>query len=272
MTTTDDAGPTGVVVRPIRFTDDVDAMRDFLVLLGLQPRIAAQGGGWVDLVAGAGMVALHDAASATSGAAAGETHLSFEAEDLDALAARLTEAGVPDVTIIDEAYGRQLECTDPRGDTVVVGDVQEDLYGFTRSDEEPDRAWRVMPVVFTSPTGPYGGFLTALGLPRDGEPNEHFVVHAGPGESGRVGLHATDRGEGGDSGGSGASSAPNAVPAHLSFETDEWLDDVAARLDEAGFAPSITREDWGAFLRVTDPDGQVLEVHEPPAHPELPSE
>lgn len=266
MTTTDDEQPTGVVVRPIRFTDDVEAMRDFLVLLGLQPRIAAKGGGWVDMVAGAGMVALHDAASATSGATAGETYLSFEAEDLDGLAERLTAAGVPDVTIVDEAWGRQVECTDPRGDTVVVGDVQEDLYGFTRSDEEPDRAWRVMPVVFTSPTGRYGEFLTALGLPRDGEPDEHFVVHAGPGESGRVGLHLPDPDA------TRTASAPHSPVAHLSFETDEWLDDVAARLDEAGFAPSITREDWGAFLSVTDPDGQVLEVHEPPAHPELPSE
>ena len=36
-----------IVVRPIRFTDDVNAMQGFLETLGLRPRIAAEAGGWV---------------------------------------------------------------------------------------------------------------------------------------------------------------------------------------------------------------------------------
>jgi hypothetical protein len=67
-----------IVVRPLRFTDNVQAMRAFLGTLGLRSRIEAERGGWVDMVAGRGMVALHAAASST-GAKAGDTSLSFEA-------------------------------------------------------------------------------------------------------------------------------------------------------------------------------------------------
>ena len=48
-----------IVVRPVRFTDDVPAMQAFLELLGLQPRIEFNRPGWVDLAGSAGLVALH---------------------------------------------------------------------------------------------------------------------------------------------------------------------------------------------------------------------
>ncbi len=78
-----------VVIRPLRFTDDVQAMRAFLETLGLRSRIESERGLWVDMVAGRGMVALHDAASNTSGAGPGETRLAFEADDIDELKDRL---------------------------------------------------------------------------------------------------------------------------------------------------------------------------------------
>ena len=52
-----------IVVRPVRFTDDVPAMQAFLELLGLQPRIQFNRPGWVDLAGSAGLVALHEAAT-----------------------------------------------------------------------------------------------------------------------------------------------------------------------------------------------------------------
>ena len=52
-----------IVVRPVRFSADVPRMQAFLEDVGLRPRIEAQRGGWVDLIADSGMVALHDAAS-----------------------------------------------------------------------------------------------------------------------------------------------------------------------------------------------------------------
>ena len=51
-----------VQIRPLRFTADVEAMRAFLETLGLRSRIESERGGWVDMLTGRGMVALHDAA------------------------------------------------------------------------------------------------------------------------------------------------------------------------------------------------------------------
>jgi hypothetical protein len=46
-----------VVVRPVRFTERLDQMRGVLETLGLQARVESEQGGWLDMVAGAGMVA-----------------------------------------------------------------------------------------------------------------------------------------------------------------------------------------------------------------------
>jgi hypothetical protein len=66
---------TTVVVRPVRFTDNLEPMQGFLETLGLRPRIMAEAGGWIEMVAGGGMVALHDAATSDHGATSGETRL-----------------------------------------------------------------------------------------------------------------------------------------------------------------------------------------------------
>ena len=43
-----------VVIRPLRFTADVEAMRAFLETLGLRSRIESERGGWVDCWPAAG--------------------------------------------------------------------------------------------------------------------------------------------------------------------------------------------------------------------------
>ncbi len=48
----------------------------------------------------------------------------------------------------------------------------------------------------------------------------------------------------------------------LTFETAEPLVEVAERLADNGFDAPITREDFGAFVTVTDPDGQEVQIHE----------
>jgi hypothetical protein len=121
-------------VRPVRFTNDVAAMRRFLEALGLNARIAADGGGWVDFMAGTpGMAALHEAATAQTGQQAGQTTLSFEADEpLEPLQERLRQAGFTDAHIVDEAYGRTLFVTDPDGVWVAIDGVQTDLHGYHR--------------------------------------------------------------------------------------------------------------------------------------------
>jgi hypothetical protein len=249
-----------IVVRPVRFTDHVSEMQRFLELIGLRPWIVADRGGWSDLACGAGRVALHDAATSDSGGLPGQTTLSFEAGDITLLAKQLTDAGVASVSVYDEAYGRVLTCRDPAGDTIGIDERADDLYGSQLRAEPGAPSLRVMPVRFADPAGPYGGFLQVLGLRPAGEINPYYVNFlAGGGAQGQVGLHYVF----GETlpvvaGGGGGT-------VQLTFESAEPLDQIAARLDGAGFAAQILTEDFGSLLSVTDPDGQEVQVHTPPA-------
>ena len=248
-----------VVVRPVRFTDQVARMQHFLEVIGLRPWIVTDRGGWSDLAAGGGRVALHDASTSASGAPSGQTSLAFETTDVSALAARLGAAGVGEVTVYDEAYGRVLTCVDPDGAVVAVDETPDDLYGYQVHAEPGAPEWlRVMPVRFADPAGPYGGFLRALGLTPAGEINPYYVNFlAGGGAQGQVGLHYVF--------GEDLPVVPGGrCPAvQLTFESAEPLEQLAVRLAAAGYEPGISTEDFGSLLHVTDPDGQVVQVHEP---------
>jgi hypothetical protein len=241
-----------IVVRPLRFTDDVEAMGAFLEALGLRTRIQSEGGRWADLVAGAGMVALHDAKSSDTGGQPGQTRLSFEAANLDPLAKALHDAGFADATTWDESYGRVLSVTDPLGDQVWVDEYNDDSYGFKASDPPRDSRLSVLPVRFADPVGPVGPFLEAMGLPPRAEgSNEHWRVWGG--HAGLVALHTPAADD-------GILDGPAAV--RLSFETGEPLEEVAQRLDAAGYADADVRpESFRAALYVSDPDGQQVVVH-----------
>lgn len=243
-----------VIVRPVRFTDDVEAMRRFLEVLGLRARPESERDGWTDMVAGAGMVALHHAASSQAGAAAGETHLSFEADDLDALATTLRAAGVPQVVARAEPYGRVLDCVDPLGDVIAVDGRPADLQGYRSHRAGPDPATRVMPVRFTDPSGPYGAYLEAFGLRRSPHADEYFAIHVGEGDAGQVGLHHVYDGE--------LPINPSPAAVHLTFETTTALEDVRDRLIAAGHADAVVSEDeFVALVSVTDPDGMEAQIH-----------
>lgn len=249
---------TDIVVRPVRFTDNLDRMQAFLCALGLRPRLESDSGGWVDMVAGGGMVALHSAKDAVRKASSGLTSLSFEADDIDDVAKRLQDAGVHGVTVYDESYGRVLTCLDPLGDQIAIDERNNDLYGYHQHDPEAVvPSLRVMPVRFTDPLGSYGKFLEALGLSRRGEPSEHFTAYTlGDGTYGVVGLHPVSERVG------GSIAEPGAVD--LSFETSEPLPDIAERLGAAGFAAQITSKSFGDVVSVTDGDGEAVEVHQAP--------
>jgi hypothetical protein len=248
---------SGIVVRPVRFTDDLPAMQRFLQVVGLRPRLVAESGSWVDMVADGGMVGVHDAATADSGAKAGETHLGFEADDITALAGELRAAGVADVVIHDESYGQVLTCTDPLGDTIAIDGRPDDLYGYrVLSGDAPVPGLRVVPVRFTDPTGPLGAWLEALRLTPDPSGDDSYRRYAaGDGAHGFVGLHHVYSDD------LPVVRGPAAV--HLTFATTESLDAVASRLHGAGYTDAVvTREDFGAMLTVTDPDGREGQVHE----------
>lgn len=146
------SGLGDVVVRPVRFTDGVAAMRAFLETVGLSARIESTGGRWVDMVAGSGMVALHSAADSEGGVPAGETRLSFECRDAEQLAQTLRRNGFPDAHWVDETYSRTVFVTDPDGVELAADQVQDDLYGYRAAGPGmPDAdTLAVLPVRFTA--------------------------------------------------------------------------------------------------------------------------
>ena len=151
-----------VEIRPLRFTDRVAEMRGFLEKLGLKTRIESERGGWADLVAGAGMVALHDAAGSATGGRPGETRLSFEADELGALAERLERAGFAEPAIWDEAYGRVLS-VDVAGERIWVDERATDLYGYRSHDPASPGSLAVTPVLVVPDEAPWRAFLDAVG-------------------------------------------------------------------------------------------------------------
>jgi hypothetical protein len=211
-----------VVLRPLRFTADVPAMRRFLETLGLKSRVESEHGGWVDMVAGRGMVALHDSASSATGAKSGETGLSFEADEIEELKERLQAVGYQDATVWDEAYGRVLSVTAP-GDAVIwVDQRNDDLYGYKLHDAKPDERWSVTPTLQVSDRDAWQQFLETVG----GDSTQ--LVSFGP---------------------------PSAeLVVQLGFSTTESLAEVERRLALAGYVPTMT----GDGLAVEDPDGQVV--------------
>jgi hypothetical protein len=217
-----------VVLRPVRFTADVQAVRRFLETLGLRSRVESERGGWVDMIAGRGMAALHDAASSDTGGRPGETRLSFEADDIDELAQRLQDAGYADATSWDESYGRVLSVTAPGGSTVWVDERSDDLYGYKVHDARPDERWSVTPVLQVADPSAWQRFVETLG----GDTPD--LISFGPPEA--AGL-----------------------VVRLDLSTTERLSEVAHRLVAASFEPMVT----DGSLTVRDPDGQLVTVGAP---------
>lgn len=154
-----------VVVRPLRFTDQVAEMRAFLETLGLQARIeTARSSDWVDMLAGRGMVALHSAASSSTGGQPGQTSLSFEAEDVDRLKEQFEQAGYADAVIWDEAYGRVLRVAGPDGVHIHIDERSDDLYGYKLNETRPDERWLVTPQLDQQEEAAWRGFLAVVGL------------------------------------------------------------------------------------------------------------
>ena len=111
-------------VLPIRYCRDIEASTRFYRALGLELGAATRPGRWVELPAAAGSLALHRSAEH-----AGECELAFEADEpLEAVLARLADAGFPAEPIVDESFGRSFRIRDPDGVYVQVNDNDRALY------------------------------------------------------------------------------------------------------------------------------------------------
>lgn len=212
-----------VVIRPLRFTNDVQAMRSFLETLGLRSRIESESGVWVDMVAGRGMIALHDAARSDTGGVPGQTRLAFEADEIDELRDRLDIAGFEEASVFDEAFGRVLTAKAPDGSRLWIDERSADLYGYKLHDAHPDARWSVTPLLGVADQAGWERVLDALG----GD-NPELVSFRRAAE----------------------------LDVRIELTTTESLDDVAQRLAAAGYQT----EPATGGLSVVDPDGQTVRV------------
>ena len=110
-------------VLPIRYTSDVEAVTRFYTTLGLETGPVSRPGGWVELPAGGGTLAVH------KGQEAGRCELAFETDEpLEDVRDRLRAAGYEPGAVLDEGFGRSLRVRDPDGVPVQINAYERDLY------------------------------------------------------------------------------------------------------------------------------------------------
>lgn len=247
-----------------RFTTDGAAMARFVELLGLRGKLRSADGGFRTFRGTSGALALHPVSNADTGAAPGESQLSFEAWDIDSAARWLSAAGL-DSQVWDEAYGRVLSVHDPHGHSVWVNEVQHDLYGFEHlpSAGPPDSTeeGRDIDIVAVRPTPDFEAdtrFYRAFGFTSEaGSPG--FQPLQASGERGTIGLHEH---AGPAPRGAGEPETPMAA-CWLGFSTGEDASELASRLQAGGHDSAIVvEEEHTRRVEVTDPDGQKVEIHQ----------
>ena len=109
-------------VLPIRYSSDVEAMTRFYETLGLHVGPVSRPGGWVELPADGGMLAIHRGEK-------GRCELAFETDErLEDVAKRLRAAGYEPGPVIDEGFGRSLRVPDPDGVPVQINAYDRELY------------------------------------------------------------------------------------------------------------------------------------------------
>lgn len=239
-------GAYDLSVLPLRFTDNVAQMRDFFVLLGLSPRVSRDLM-WIDMVGAAGMVALHDAATSDVKAPSGRTSLGISTTNADAVAARLKAAGIIDVTIYDEAYGRTLLVRYDGDAELWINEDSDDHYGYDVDDPQPQNGIVSMPIRFGAPAGSFADLLSAIGFGRLDEGDDQYWRVWSAERGGMVALHP-------------ATEVMSTDTVRLGFRTQEPLAQLADRLRAAGHTDVVVTDDFGGELTVTDPDGQHVLV------------
>ncbi|MGW7433468.1 VOC family protein [Streptomyces sp. NPDC054861] len=106
----------------------------------------------------------------------------------------------------------------------------------------------VLPIRYVADVDASRDFYAGLGLTFRQEPGAAVWVRLAAG-GGAVGIHAAAVSKG---------RRPGAT--ELGFTTDEPLEEVAKRLERDGYPYELFEEDFGHSIRVTDPDGVVVQI------------
>lgn len=235
-----------ITAQAIRFTDNVPAMRRFCELLGLAATVTASDS-WAVMRSAGGEVLLHSHSGADTDVVQGQTNLTFEVTDAQAVAEAFG------THVLDESYGRSVTITDPDGQELLINEAQTDFYGYAEHEAHPADNMSVCPVVFADPSGPWKEFLEKLGLTASADADDAFASFTA--DRGSVGVHVARPGEYERflTGHAGAR-------AHLTFAFTGDAEALAAQLRQAGHEVRVDTS-FGTMLEITDPDGQLVQVH-----------
>jgi catechol 2,3-dioxygenase-like lactoylglutathione lyase family enzyme len=244
-------------VAVVRYTSDVARLAGFYEALGASRRTESRTGGFVDLVAGRGIVMVHAAADSQNRVPAGGAELSFEVDDLDE--AQRTLADLQPVRW-DESYGEHLAIRDPRGDGIWIDAAMTDFYGYELHDPRPNDL-ELLATRFSNDLRRDAAFFASLGFAVRAGSSEHWTSLASSG--GVIGLHPAT---GPLPAGPRSPDNPAAPPAlvTISFETHEPLPQLHDRLLNRGIACALDADGPAPHVTVTDPDGVEIEIHVAP--------
>lgn len=247
------------VVNPYRCSASPGEMTRFLEVLGLRCRVSS-GNGFALLEAGAGYVAVHPAASMSTGAQPGQTMLSLLADDAEDAASLLRQQG-RDVVVWDESYGRHVGVVEPYGGGIWINEHQHDLYGYRDHGRQP--ADPRLTVTMVRPSDDFErdkGFFSAFGFVPDDHGNPWWQALRASSASGVIGLHRPESAEPPVCEDPGNPVSGRTPLVGLGFETAEPLEELAARLTAAGYPASVVERETTS-VHVVDPDGCRIEIH-----------
>ncbi|WP_432584520.1 VOC family protein [Streptomyces sp. HD1123-B1] len=106
----------------------------------------------------------------------------------------------------------------------------------------------VLPIRYVADVEACRDFYAGLGLAVRQEPGAAVWVRL-TADAGAVGVHGAAVSQG---------RPPGAT--ELGFTTEEPLEEVAKRLERDGYPYELVEENFGRSIRVTDPDGVVVQI------------
>lgn len=236
------------VIRPIRYTSHVPAMRDWALALGLAPLLETEG--WHVLGAGSGRLALHHVPEGDP--LAGATTLAVETDDLDALEQRWREVGMATRRVEQHGFPL-LFATTPFGGEIAAGELSP-----STAQGEFDADLAVMAMLVTRDVPGAAAWFTAWGWrQRISSQGGGWIDLELPDGAGLVGIHHADNLESDPPEGGAAGE----VAVGLTFEHLD-VDALLERVQAAGLEDAhVVDEAYNRTLLVDCPDGETIWVN-----------
>lgn len=240
-----------LVVRPIRYTSQVDPMREWAARLGMVPLLESPG--WHVLGAGRGRLAVHEVPAGDP--LDGTTTLAFETDDLDALEQRWREAGLS-TRRTDELGIPLVFARTPFGGEMAAGELSPQ----GGSAREPGLV--VMPMLAIADVPAAARWFSGWGLRRriSSESGGWTDLEVDD-DGGLIALHALGDLESEPPVQPDDAARPGELAVSLSFEHGD-VDALLERVRAAGLVDArVHDEAYNRTLLVRCPDGDEIWVN-----------